>query len=89
MPRIVFTGHLRRFLEVSASEVRGATVREALDGSFGANPRLRGYVLDDQGALRRHVAIYVGGRPVRDRLRLSDPVDGNDEIFVFQALSGG
>lgn len=62
---------------------------DALEGTFRANPRLRGYVLDDQGALRRHVAVYIGGRPVRDRLRLSDVVVAEDEIFVFQALSGG
>ena len=89
MPRVAFTGHLRRFLDVSASEVPGNTVGDALEGTFRANPRLRGYVLDDQGALRRHVAVYIGGRPVRDRLRLSDVVVAEDEIFVFQALSGG
>ena len=89
MPTVAFTGHLRRFLDVSASEVPGDTVGEALEGTFRANPRLRGYVLDDQGALRRHVAIYVGGRPVRDRRALSDAVAAGDEIFVFQALSGG
>ena len=49
----------------------------------------RGYVLDDQGALRRHVAIYVNGRPIGDRVRLTDPVAADDEIYVFQALSGG
>ena len=36
---------------------------------FAAQPALRGYVLDDQGALRRHVAVYVNGEPVRDRIR--------------------
>jgi sulfur carrier protein ThiS len=46
-------------------------------------------VLDDQGTLRRHVAIYVNGRPVGDRVRLTDPVAADDEIYVFQALSGG
>jgi sulfur carrier protein ThiS len=50
---------------------------------------LRGYVLDDQGALRRHVAVYVNGRPIADRIGLSDPVGPDDEIHVFQALSGG
>jgi sulfur-carrier protein len=46
-------------------------------------------MLDDQGALRRHVAIYVNGRPVSDRARLTDAVAKDDEIYVFQALSGG
>ncbi len=89
MPSVVFTPALRRFLCVSDAQVAGATVGEALEGAFGANRALRGYVLDDQGALRRHVAIYVNGESLRDRTGLSDPVAGDDEIHVFQALTGG
>ena len=89
MPSVVFTPALRRFLRVPETRVAGATVRDALDGVFGANRALRSYVLDDQGALRRHVAIYVNGDPVRDRTGLSDPVAGDDEIYVFQGLTGG
>ena len=69
--------------------VGGATVGEALSAVFAERPALRGYVLDDQGAVRRHVAIYVGGEPVRDRARLSDPVGAEAEIYVLQALTGG
>jgi molybdopterin converting factor small subunit len=89
VPRIVFTPALRRFLRVPETRVAGATVRDALEGVFAANHALRSYVLDDQGAVRRHVAIYVNGDPVRDRTGLSDPVAGGDEIYVFQALTGG
>jgi sulfur-carrier protein len=46
-------------------------------------------VLDDQGALRRHVVVYVNGQPVNDRVGLTDPVGPRDEIYVFQALTGG
>ncbi len=46
-------------------------------------------MLDDQGALRRHVAIYVNGRQVRDRTGLSDPLGPDDAIYVLQALTGG
>jgi molybdopterin converting factor small subunit len=89
MASVVFTPALRRFLRVPDTEVAGATVGEALAGAFGANHALRSYVLDDQGALRRHVAIYVNGEPVRDRTGLGDPVADGDEIYVFQALTGG
>ena len=60
-----------------------------LDQVFAAQPRLRSYILDDQDRVRRHVAIYVNGRPIADRDHLSDPVGDADEVFVFQALSGG
>ena len=53
---------------------KGATVGAALALVFASRPALRGYVLDDQGALRRHVAVYVNGQPVHDRVRLTDPV---------------
>ena len=56
---------------------------------FASRPGLRGYVLDDQGRVRRHVAIYLNGQPIVDRVRLSDPVAPHDEIYVFQALTGG
>jgi len=72
-----------------SAEVEGATVGDALAAVFTSRPGLRGYVLDDQGAVRRHVAVYVNGQPVHDRVRLTDPVGPNDEIYVLQALSGG
>jgi molybdopterin converting factor small subunit len=89
MARILFTSALQRFLAAPAAEADGATVRAVLDIVFAANPVLRGYVLDDQGALRRHVNIFVNATAVADRTGLSDPVAAEDEVFVFQALSGG
>jgi sulfur-carrier protein len=89
MPTVSFTSALRRFLPAPAAQVEGVTVGEALAAVFASRPALRGYVLDDQGGLRRHVAVYVNGEPVRDRARMTDPVGMHDEIYVFQALSGG
>jgi len=89
MPTVSFTSALQRFLAAPPAQVEGATVSEALAAVFAARPALRGYVLDDQGALRRHIAVYVGGDAVRDRVRLSDPVGPDDDIYVFQALTGG
>jgi hypothetical protein len=89
MPTVSFTPALQRFLDAPPARVDGVTVGEALAAVFAARPALRGYVLDDQGALRRHVAVYVGGEAVRDRVRLSDRVAPDGEIYVLQALTGG
>ena len=89
MPTVSFTSALQRFLSVPATQVEGMTVGETLAAVFASRPALRGYVLDDQGAVRRHVAVYVNGEPVHDRVRMTDPVGMRDEIYVFQALSGG
>ena len=89
MPIVSFTSALQRFLEAPSVQVDGATVRDALDAVFAERPPLRGYVLDDQGAVRRHVVIYINGEVMRDRTQLSDTVGAQDEIYVFQALTGG
>jgi molybdopterin synthase sulfur carrier subunit len=89
MATVRFTSALERFLAAPRADVAGATVGEALAAVFEARPALRGYVLDDQGALRRHVAVYIDGKAVRDRIKLSDPIGAEDDIYVFQALTGG
>ena len=89
MPRIAFTPNLRRHLDCPALEAEGATLRAVLDQVFALNPRLRGYLLDEHGRLRKHVTIFVNDVPVADRTTLADPIAPQDEIFVFQALSGG
>ena len=89
MATVSFTGNLRRHLDCPPAEVAAGTVREALDAVFAENPRLRSYILDDQGRLRRHVNVFVNDQRVADRDRLSDPIAGSDQVFVLQALSGG
>lgn len=89
MPRVTFTANLQRHLDVPSLEVEGARVREVLDGVFAQKPLLRSYVVDDQGRLRRHVNVFVNAAMIADRDGLSDPVAADDEVFVFQALSGG
>jgi sulfur-carrier protein len=89
MAKVSFTSALQRFLPAPTAHVEGGTVGDALAAVFASHQALRGYVLDDQGALRRHVAVYVNGQPVHDRIRLSDPIGQHDEIYVLQALSGG
>jgi sulfur-carrier protein len=89
MARIVFTQNIQRHVECPDAEAAGASVREVLDNVFAGNPQARSYVLDDQAALRRHMTIFVDGRAIRDRIRLSDAVAEGSTIHVFQALSGG
>ena len=62
---------------------------EFLANVFAANPEARGYVLDDQSALRKHITVFVDGTMIRDRTRLADAVGEASTVYVFQALSGG
>jgi sulfur-carrier protein len=89
MARVVFTRNLERHVACPPAEAPGGTVRAVLDAVFADNPRLRGYILDDQGHLRQHVVVFVDGYQVRDRDGLADPVAAGSQIAVMQALSGG
>jgi molybdopterin synthase sulfur carrier subunit len=89
MPQVVFTPNLQRHLACPPRAVSGRTVAAVLQAVFADNPGLRGYLLDDQGRLRQHVAIFVDGFMIEDRARLTDPVRVESEIYVIQALSGG
>ena len=89
MTKVVFTPNIQRHVACPEAEALGATVREVLDAVFTENRRARSYVLDDQGALRRHMSIFVDGVLISDRTRLSDAVGRGSTISVFQALSGG
>lgn len=67
----------------------GSTVHEVLELVFVDNSRLRGYIVDERGALRKHMSIFIDGELIRDRHTLSDAVGPHSEIYVMQALSGG
>ena len=89
MATVSFTPNLERHVECPTKNVDGETVRDVLDRVFTENPRLRGYVVDDQGALRHHMLVFVDGEQITDRVKLSDRVRPNSELYVMQSLSGG
>lgn len=89
MASVQFTGNLQRHVTTPTADVEAGTVGEALSRYFDRHPGARSYVLNDQGQVRKHMLVLVDGRPIRDRVRLSDELDPDSEVFVFQALSGG
>jgi hypothetical protein len=89
MVRVYFTPNIQRHVECPPRTVSGGDVRAVLEAIFADNARARGYVLDDRGALRKHMMVFIDGAPIRDREGLSDPVPEGGEVSVFQALSGG
>jgi hypothetical protein len=89
VPRIELTSHLARHVDCPAEDVTGTTLREVLEAYFARHPKVRSYVFDEQGALRRHVVLFVGDAQAHDRQGLSDAVAPEQTIYVMQALSGG
>lgn len=89
MPRVRFTQNIQRHVACPPRTVEGSSLRQVLEAYFIGNQPARGYVLDDQGALRKHMAIFINGEPVLDRTGLADPVPEDATVDVIQALSGG
>lgn len=85
MARIVFTSNLQRHLEAPEVDVEAESVGQALQAVFRSHPRLRGYILDEQGDVRRHVVIFLDG----NQAGLESRIRPDSEIYVMQALSGG
>lgn len=85
----IFFASIQRHIPTPERQVDARTLREALETVFATQARLRGYILDDQGALRKHLAVFIDGQPVRDRQHLSDPLDKASRVYVIQALTGG
>lgn len=89
MPTIQFSPNLSRQTLVQSLTVEGRTVLEALEALFEEFPTARTHLVDDEGTVRQHVAIFVDGNTILDRRHLSDPVSPGSEIFILQALAGG
>ena len=90
MARVKFTPNLKRFFpDLRDCEVEANTIAEAVRA---VDQRWRGlgdYIVDEQGALRKHVNIFVGDDLIRDKRTLSDEVSAESRIYIMQALSGG
>jgi hypothetical protein len=97
MARVVLASALARWLPASAGspsreivlDVPGTRLDEALDGVFARYPNLRGYVLDEHGGVRHHVAVFVDGTAIVDKRHPAQKLRTDSEIYVMQALSGG
>jgi molybdopterin converting factor small subunit len=72
--------------EVSAT---GATLAEVLDDLEASFPGIRARILDDNGALRRFVNVYVGDEDVRFLEDLATPTPAGTRVSVIPAVAGG
>ena len=90
MAKIKFTAALKRFFpDLKEIEVSGTTVAEVLEKTELKYPGISEYLLDERGAVRQHMNIFVRGELIADRNNLQDRLEESDEIVIFQALSGG
>ena len=90
MARVQVTQPLRRYTDgLGDHELEGATVGEVMRVLAERFPDLAPKLLRDDGTLRAHIIIYVGGRDIRLLNGERTPVEAGSEIKLFAALAGG
>ena len=72
--------------EVSAS---GDTLAEVIDDLDSSYPGIKARILDDQGAIRRFVNVYVGNDDVRFLDALDTKTPEGAQVSVIPAVAGG
>ena len=90
MPTVKFTYALKRFYpDLKDTAVAETSLPKVLQSIDGAYPGIQNYIVDERGALRKHVNIFVDGELIKDRESLTDALQTNSEVYIMQALSGG
>jgi molybdopterin converting factor small subunit len=86
MPKVILTGSIRQHVGgLGVVEVGGDTAGAVVSTLEASYPALRGWIVDERGALRRHVKLYFG----QGTVSLDTPIGPNDELHIFAAISGG
>lgn len=70
-------------------EIRGANVRELIDGLEASFPGIKGRICDESGKVRRFVNIYVNEEDIRFLDRENTRVKDGDEVSIIPAIAGG
>lgn len=89
MAQVHFTAWLKTLVPNGPVEAAGPTVGDALAVVFEREPQVRSYVIDERGALRKHVCVFADGARLPNGAALTHPIQPGSTLYVMQALSGG
>jgi sulfur-carrier protein len=89
MVTITFAAHFQRHVSIAAQTLIAQTIGEAIDKACEAAPAMRHYVLDDQGNIRKHVAVFIDGVLLLPRTDMQRALRDGAQVHIIQALTGG
>jgi len=69
----------------SEQRVEGTSVLAVLRELERRHPKVRGWILDEQGAIRRHVNVFVNGAMTKE----AAPLSPADRMYVLPSITGG
>ena len=86
---VTFAASLQRYVACAPQDVTPASLREVLQKALQDAPELAHYVFDDQGNIRKHVAVFINRDMLQNRADLTKVLNAGDQVLVIQALTGG
>jgi sulfur-carrier protein len=86
MPEVVLRAPLKDLAGGNARvDLEGTTVGQVLRRLEDTWPKTVGWVLDEQGRVRRHVNVFLNG----ERVREDAAVGPGDRLHVLPSITGG
>ncbi len=70
-------------------EVTGTTIAGVISELQSRFPGIKDRLLDEQGAVRRFVNVYVNEEDIRFLQNQETPIKPTDEISIIPAIAGG
>lgn len=70
-------------------EVAASTVGDAITELQSRFPGIKERLLDENGAVRRFVNVYVNEEDIRFLQNQQTPIKSGDEISIIPAIAGG
>jgi sulfur-carrier protein len=86
---VTFAASLQRHIPCPPQKVESASLRAVLQAALLAAPDLTHYIFDDQGNIRKHVALFINCDMLQNRADLTQTLKAGDQVLVVQALTGG
>jgi molybdopterin synthase sulfur carrier subunit len=69
----------------SEMTLEGSSVVKVLRALEDQQPKTRGWVLDEQSRIRRHVNVFVNG----EMTRVDVPLEPDDRVQIIPSITGG
>jgi MoaD family protein len=90
MATVVIPPALRKYTQGQEEvSVQGGNVRDLLSNLESAYPGIGERILDEKGAVRRFVNVFVAEEDIRFMENLDTAVKDGDEVSIVPAIAGG
>ena len=87
--KVALTANLQKYFPRSKFEIEASSVKELLRKMDAERPHFSSYIVEDNGAIRKHVNLFIDGEVVRDKSHVDIPLKAGSQVHIMQALSGG